>query len=77
MEATGLLPRAKAIRLSVAELARRTKFDKHTILRIDAPDRSPLVSTKEAVARAIAADEIALRDYLIGLHGVPQAERAA
>lgn len=74
MMVTDILPRAKAIRLPISEIARRTSLDKHTVLRIDDDGRSPLATTREAVLAAIVADETRLRDYLIGLHPVPAAE---
>jgi hypothetical protein len=72
-----LLTRAKTIRLPVTEIARRAGLDKHTVLRLRIPGRAPLTSTRDAVTREIEAEEIQLRDYLVGLHGAPDTERAS
>lgn len=71
MHPSSLLDRARRIRLSVSEIARRAHLDKHTVLRIGDPTRSPLTTTVDKVKAVIERDERDLRDHLFDLHGLP------
>lgn len=78
MEPTEIASRARKLRLSHVELARRAKVTPETISRFLNDRQQPYHLTRTSVTAAIVAEELALRDYLVALHGVPPGkERAA
>lgn len=68
-----LASRIERIRLPHSDLAERALVNKHTISRILTGSNVPLVSTIGKLQAALEAEELALRDYLIRLHGLPEA----
>ncbi len=65
--------RARAVRLEDKEVAAAAGVGENTISRTFSGKTNPLLLTARAIEAAIVSEELRLRDYLIGLHGVPQA----
>lgn len=69
--------RAEAIRLGKKELSDLSGLSERTTGQIMREQRSPRLDNLQALERALLAQELSLRDYLIALHGVPPADGAS
>lgn len=65
--------RASALRLSKKALAQATGLAEMTIGRTLRGATSPNLTTCDEIGQAIVAEELRLRDYLVGLHPLPSA----
>lgn len=61
------------VRLSPHALAPQARVHHTTIGRILAGSEAVQLDTLRRISDALIAEELALRDYLIGLHGLPAA----
>lgn len=66
--------RAAAIRLSTSHLSQATGLTAHTVGRTLNSRTRPFLATADALECAIVAEEIRLRDYLLGLHPIHASE---
>jgi predicted transcriptional regulator len=64
-----ILARAKEISLPTLDLARAAGVHESTVYRAKG---NTTLSTLRALTEALTARELTLRDYLIGLHGLPE-----
>ena len=74
MSASALGRRKDRIRLSQRDLVRLTGLDKTTVNHALNGKSDPLASTIARLDGAIAAEETALRDYLLALHPLPEVD---
>lgn len=74
MGTSALANRLSRLRLRQDELAARTKLHANTVKRALSDEQRILKSTERRIMAAIEAEELALRDYLMGLH--PPADQA-
>ena len=63
--------RAAAIRFFNKTLSERTGLNENTIHRTLSGKTSPNLTTCDLLENALVAEEIRLRDYLLGLHPLP------
>jgi predicted transcriptional regulator len=75
MRPTEIFARARKIKLANDELARRAGLNSTTVDRALLGKTDPRISTLNAIAGALVAAEVEMRDYLNALH--PGEERAA
>lgn len=66
-----LMKRAKAIRLSQAEIAKRTGLDPNTVGNTLSGKTDPRGSTCRRIAAEVEAEEIRMLRELVAIHGVP------
>lgn len=64
--------RAAAVRLDKKELAALAQVSHKQVVQITRGTASPRLNTLQAIEAAMLAEELRLRDYLIGLHGLPR-----
>lgn len=69
--------RARAVRLEDKVIAAAAGIGENTVFRTFAGKTRPLLLTAKAIEAAIVTEELRLRDYLIGLHGVPAAKNSS
>ncbi len=69
--------RAAAVRLSNKTLSEMTGLVENTIGRTFSRSTSPNLSTCDLLENAVVAEEIRLRDYLLGLHPLDRANSEA
>lgn len=72
--AGSLLDRARRLRLPNTEIAERAGLDQHSVRRCLNQLRDTRTSTVNRIEAAIAGEERALRDYLLGLHPVRESD---
>lgn len=77
MRPTEIAVRRERIRLPKKHLARGAKLDEMTVSRALRPHANPLNNTLAALERTLLAEELALLDHLLRLHGVPEQRSAA
>ena len=75
MNAQALATRVKMIRYPQEWLGRACGLSQDAISKIFRARRDMMLSTYQRLDRAITAEELRLRDYLIGLHGLPERKR--
>ncbi|WNV10120.1 hypothetical protein RSO67_02670 [Tardiphaga sp. 709] len=67
VELSDMKSRAEAIRWTLADVSLRSGMARSTAYQV-VEHQNPKRSTHEALSDAILAEEIRLRDYLLGLH---------
>lgn len=77
MAPSALAERLRAIRLSQSEVARKIGLPFNTVSRILLGSVDARTSNVEAIEKALLEEEKRLRDYLVGLHGLPSDKEEA